>query len=82
MDSERIILCGGLKAKGTGAAPGLKLNAWPVAGRTNVRLDILDLNQKFCSTVPGRFYDLLDIATYCSVRGITYILLDSSLLWR
>jgi hypothetical protein len=64
MDSEHVILCGGLKAKTTGAMPGLELNAWPVAGRTNVRLDILDLNQKFCSTVPDRFYDLLDIATY------------------
>jgi hypothetical protein len=64
INSEHVILCGGLKSKVTGGAAGLELNAWPVAGRPNVRLDIIDLNEKFCRTVPGRFYDLLDIATY------------------
>lgn len=64
MNNEHVILCGGLKPKGTGAVPGLELNAWPGAGKTNIRLDILDLNEQFCTTVPGRFYDLLDIATY------------------
>jgi len=64
MKTEHVIVCGGLKAKQTGAVPGLELNAWPGAGKTNIRLDILDLNEKFCTTVSGRFYDLLDIATY------------------
>lgn len=62
--SEHVILCGGLKPQQMSGTPGLELNAWPGAGKTNVRLDILDLNEKFCATVPGRMYDLLDIATY------------------
>jgi hypothetical protein len=64
MSNEHVILCGGVRPKGSKSAGALALNAWPSAGKVNVRLDILDLNKKFYSTVPGRFYDLLDIATY------------------
>ena len=65
METERIILCGGLKPSGlSAAAPVLELNLWETAGPTNVWLQFEDLHQKLWRNIPPKFEDLLEIAAY------------------
>ena len=65
METEKHILCGGVKASGvSAAAPKLALNLWETHGGKNISLRIEDLNEKLWRDIPPQFQDLLELAAY------------------
>ena len=65
METEKHILCGGVKTSGvSAAAPKLALNLWETHGGKNISLRIEDLNEKLWRDIPPQFQDLLELAAY------------------
>ena len=65
METEKHILCGGVKASGlSAAAPKLALNLWETHGGKNINLRIEDLNEKLWRDIPPQFQDFLELAAY------------------
>ncbi|CAJ0867482.1 7-cyano-7-deazaguanine synthase [Ralstonia mannitolilytica] len=66
MQDKRYVLCGNASAKGISEDPArdlrLRLSGRP--GHGNITLRIEDVHSKLFSSVPSRFHDLLEIATY------------------
>jgi len=65
METKAAIYCGGIKpGDNEDEVKVLGLNLWPKAGRTNLRLEVSRLYDKFWQDIPQRYEDLLEIATY------------------
>jgi len=66
MQDKRYVLCGNVSAKGISEDPSrdLRLRLSGKVGRGNITLRIEDVHSKLFSSVPSRFHDLLEIATY------------------
>ncbi|CAJ0877644.1 7-cyano-7-deazaguanine synthase [Ralstonia mannitolilytica] len=66
MQDKRYVLCGNVSAQGISEDPArdlrLRLSGRP--GHGNITLRIEDVHSKLFSSVPSRFHDLLEIATY------------------
>lgn len=66
MQDKRYVLCGNVSAQGISEDPvrDLRLRLSGRPGHGNITLRIEDVHSKLFSSVPSRFHDLLEIATY------------------
>ncbi|MDR2012006.1 MAG: 7-cyano-7-deazaguanine synthase [Rhodanobacter sp.] len=66
MQNKKYILCGNVSAKGISDNPDsdVRLRLSGVQGQGNITLRIEDIHSKMFSSVPTKFHDLLEIATY------------------
>ncbi|MFN3982337.1 MAG: hypothetical protein ACK4SA_18325, partial [Caldilinea sp.] len=66
MQTKKFVICGNASAKGISDDPknDLRLRLSGVNGEGNVTLRIEDIHSKMFGTVPTKFHDLLEIATY------------------
>ena len=66
MQSKRYILCGNVSAQGISEDPSrdLRLRLSGKTGHGNITLRIEDVHSKMFRSVPPKFHDLLEIATY------------------
>ena len=66
MQSKRYVLCGNVSAKGISEDPSrdLRLRLSGKTGHGNITLRIEDVHSKMFRSVPPKFHDLLEIATY------------------
>ena len=66
MVTERVVLCGGVKAA-EAPKPGvgtLALDLWGRNGKANVTLEIENIHAPLGINIPPAFHDLVEIATY------------------
>ncbi len=66
MQTKKYVLCGNASAQGISEAPSndIRLRLSGVQGAGNVTLRIEDIHSKMFTSVPSKFHDLLEIATY------------------
>ncbi|GAA0573889.1 MULTISPECIES: 7-cyano-7-deazaguanine synthase [Pseudomonadota] len=66
MQTKKFVICGNASAKGISDDPKneIRLRLSGVKGEGNVTLRIEDIHSKMFGSVPTRFHDLLEIATY------------------
>lgn len=66
MQTKKFVICGNASAKGISDDPknDIRLRLSGVNGEGNVTLRIEDIHSKMFGTVPTKFHDLLEIATY------------------
>ena len=66
MQTKKFVICGNASAKGVSDDPknDIRLRLSDVQGGGNITLRIEDIHSKMFSSVPTRFHDLLEIATY------------------
>jgi 7-cyano-7-deazaguanine synthase in queuosine biosynthesis len=66
VQTKKFVICGNASAKGISDDPknDLRLRLSGVNGEGNVTLRIEDIHSKMFGTVPTKFHDLLEIATY------------------
>lgn len=66
MQTKKFIICGNASAKGISDDPknDTRLRLSGVQGEGNITLRIEDIHSKMFSSVPAKFHDLLEIATY------------------
>lgn len=66
MQTKKFVLCGNASAKGISAdqKDDIRLRLSGVQGEGNITLRVEDIHSKMFSSVPTKFHDLLEIATY------------------
>jgi 7-cyano-7-deazaguanine synthase in queuosine biosynthesis len=66
VQTKKYVLCGNTSAKGISDDPknDIRLRLSGVQGEGNITLRIEDIHSKMFSSVPTKFHDLLEIATY------------------
>lgn len=66
MQIKKFVICGNASAKGISDDPknDIRLRLSGVQGEGNITLRIEDIHSKMFSSVPAKFHDLLEIATY------------------
>jgi len=66
VQTKKFVICGNASAKGISDDPknDIRLRLSSVKGEGNVTLRIEDIHSKMFSSVPTKFHDLLEIATY------------------
>lgn len=66
MQTKKFVLCGNVSAEGISAdqKDDIRLRLSGVQGEGNITLRVEDIHSKMFSSVPTKFHDLLEIATY------------------
>jgi len=66
VQTKKFVICGNASAKGISDDPknDIRLRLSGVQGEGNITLRIEDIHSKMFSSVPAKFHDLLEIATY------------------
>jgi hypothetical protein len=66
VQTKKFVICGNASAKGISNDPksDIRLRLSGVQGEGNITLRIEDIHSKMFSSVPTKFHDLLEIATY------------------